>query len=70
METMTKSPFALARGSHPATSREQAQIIPGQIWIVLTLERQQRVFQQLVSICCHLAERNSIQQEEEGDEQR
>ena len=69
METTTEIPFALARGSHPGASREQPQAAPGQIWVVLTLEQQQRVFQQLVSMCCHLVKGSSIQQEE-SDERR
>jgi hypothetical protein len=69
METMIEAPFALARGSHPRTSGEQVQTMPGQIWVVLTPEQQQRVFQQLVSVCCHMVKESSIQQEE-SDEQR
>jgi hypothetical protein len=69
MERMIEVPFAPARGRHVGVSREQAQMTPGRIWVVLTLEQQQRVFQQMVSICCHVAERSSIQQEE-NDEQR
>jgi hypothetical protein len=69
METVTKIPFALARGNHPGSSVEQTQMVPGQIWVVLTLEQQRRVFQQMVSICCHLVQENNIRQEE-SDEQR
>jgi hypothetical protein len=69
MDTITKRPFAPARGNHPEPTVEQAQMAPGQIWVVLTLEQQQRVFRQMVSICCHLVQENSIRQEE-SDEQR
>ena len=68
METVTEITFALARGNHPG-SVEQTQMAPGQIWPGLTLEQQRRVFQQMVSICCHLVQENSIRQEE-SDEQR
>jgi hypothetical protein len=69
MGAMNKIPFALARGSHPGPSVEQTQMAPEQIWVGLTLEQQRRVFQQLVSICCHLVQESSIRQEE-SDEQR
>lgn len=69
MGTMIEASFAPTRGRQLGALREQAQTTPRQIGVGLTLEQQRKVVQQMVSMCCHLAEESSSQREE-GDEQR